>query len=372
MRPYTETREASGELLRIVLPMLSRHPAGFTPVSYALWYEYAAGVNTALRAELDKVVEGGGMLDEERAWALYEKYISRRDDSSSMRLRSELERMLQGLAQTAANTGDHASEFGASLDGFGRLLAPGADPETIKKAVHAMLEKTEQMSLRTRALETQLRESSREADLLRSELIRAKDEALTDPLTGITNRRGFMSAIELAQASQGLAGTCLIAVDIDHFKKCNDTYGHLFGDKVIRNLATVLKRMVKGQDVAARMGGEEFLVFLPDTPVEGAYKLAENIRTTIAAGRITNPVNGDTGRITISLGVTDYRPDEAVDDYIHRADQALYASKTGGRDRVTVAPSGAAQGTQALAGVPLDLGATGRMNKATGAAALRH
>ena len=374
MQHYSETREASGELLRIVLPMLSKHPAGFTPISYAIWYEYAAGTNTGLKADLDKLIDAGEKLDDARAWVLYEKHISQRDDAASMRLRNELERMMRELGHTAAATGDHATEFGASLDGFGKQLTPGANPELLKDSVRAMLEKTEQMTVRTRALETQLRESSREVDYLRSELIRAKGEALTDALTGIANRRSFMNSVELAQASQedGLAGTCLIAIDIDHFKRCNDTYGHLFGDKVIRNLAHVLKRLIKGQDVAARMGGEEFLVFLPDTPIDGARKLAETLRATVAAGRITNPANGDTGRITISLGVTDYRAEETLEDFISRTDQALYASKAGGRDRITLAPSSTSTKSADIPAIAANLASTGKTPNANVLDLTRH
>ena len=117
------------------------------------------------------------------------------------------------------------------------------------------------------------------------------------------------------------------------------------------------------RSVAARMGGEEFIVFLPDTPIEGARRLAEQIRTTVAAGRIISPINGDVGRITISLGVTDYSPDETVDDYVSRADQALYASKSAGRDRVTVAPSSNAQIAQDFPAVPARSGTDGKFAK---------
>ncbi len=338
MQRYSETREASGELLRMILPLLAKQAAGFHPISYALWYEYAAGINPALKADVDKLLASSTSLDDRTVSLLYERHIAKRDDAVSAKLRAELERMLYDLSRTASATGEHATAYSKSLGGFGEQLKPGADPAQLKLAVQSMLEKTEQMCSRTSELELQLQDSSREVEQLRAELIRAKDEALTDPLTGIANRRGFMNTIETLQAvgGEGLAKSCLITADIDHFKRCNDEYGHLFGDKVIRNVAQILRRMIKGQDTAARIGGEEFVVFLPDTPIEGAEKLAEQIRATIAAGRINTTTAGVVGGITISLGLTECRCDDSIESYLARADKALYASKTGGRNRVTV------------------------------------
>ena len=338
MQRYSESREASGELLRLILPLLSKQAAGFHPISYALWYEYAAGINPLLKTEVDKIMSSGQQLDDYLVSTLYEKHISNRDDAVTSQLRTELERMLLDLSRTASTTGEEASKYSKSLGGFGEQLKPGVDPEQLRLAVQTMLEKTEQMCARTSELELQLQDSSREVKQLRAELVRAKGEALTDPLTGITNRRGFMKIVETHQAanSDGLSHSCLIAVDIDHFKKCNDTYGHLFGDKVIRNVAQVLRKMIKGQDAAARIGGEEFVVFLPDTPVEGAQKLAEHIRATIAAGLVTTATTGEVGKITVSLGLTEFRAGDSIESYLARADKALYASKAGGRNRVTV------------------------------------
>jgi diguanylate cyclase len=352
MQRYSETREASGELLRLILPLLAKQAAGFHPISYALWYEYAAGINPLLKADVDKLMSSAVPLDDRTVSSLYEKHISKRDDAVSTKLRTELERMLHDLSRTASATGEHATEYSKSLGGFGEQLKPGIDPEQLKMAVQSMLEKTEQMCARTSELEVQLQNSSREVEKLRAELIHAKGEALTDPLTGITNRRGFMKTVETYQAanSGGLDNSCLIAVDIDHFKKCNDAYGHLFGDKVIRNVAQILRKMIKGQDTAARIGGEEFVVFLPDTPVEGAEKLAEHIRATIAAGRISTATAGEVGKITISLGLTDYRPNDSIESYLARADKALYASKSAGRNRVTVDAVNAGSGKYAKAG----------------------
>lgn len=342
MQRYSETREASGELLRMILPLLSKQAAGFHPISYALWYEYAAGINPLLKEDVDRIVETGKTLDDSLVSELYEKHIAKRDDAVSNKLRVELERMLQDLSRTASVTGEQASDYSRSLDGFGEQLRPGVDPEQLKLAVQSMLEKTEQMCARTSELELQLQDSSREVEKLRAELIRARGEAVTDPLTGITNRRGFMKAVERLQTATpgGLAGSCLIAVDIDHFKKCNDDYGHLFGDKVIRNVAQILRKLIKGQDTAARIGGEEFVVLLPDTPVEGARKLAEHIRVTVAAGRISRGNGAEVGKITISLGITDFQKSDTIETYLARADKALYASKANGRNRVTVNAAG--------------------------------
>ncbi len=363
MQRYAETREASGELLRMILPLLAKQKAGFHPVSYALWYEYAAGINPALKVDVDKLLSCGAQLDDNTVSMLYEQHIAKRDDAVSLQLRAELERMLEDLSRTASATGEQASAYSKSLGGFGEQLKPGIDPEQLRNAVQSMLEKTEQMCARTSELELQLQYSSREVEKLRAELIRAKGEALTDPLTGIANRRGFMKTIETIQAANagGLGNSCLIVADIDHFKKCNDDYGHLFGDKVIRSVAQILRRMIKGQDTAARIGGEEFVVFLPDTPIEGAEKLAEHIRATIAKGRISAANSGEVGKITISLGLTDYRDSDSIESYLARADKALYASKNGGRNRVTVDALNGRGGNGVAASAAPRMGDTGRL-----------
>jgi diguanylate cyclase len=129
--------------------------------------------------------------------------------------------------------------------------------------------------------------------------------------------------------------------DIDFFKKVNDTYGHVFGDKVIRVVAQTLKDNVKGKDLAARYGGEEFVILLQDTPANGARILAERIRTAVENGRIRRAGNDESiAKITISLGVASYRAGESASDFIERADKALYESKIQGRNRVTVAKQG--------------------------------
>jgi diguanylate cyclase len=128
--------------------------------------------------------------------------------------------------------------------------------------------------------------------------------------------------------------------DIDHFKRVNDSYGHLVGDQVIRALAQVLQNCVKGRDIAARWGGEEFIVLLPETPGEGAVMLAEQFRTAFGKTRIKRGGKqqelNDT--VTISIGVAQIGKGEQLEHAVDRADTALYQAKNGGRNCVRVAP----------------------------------
>ncbi|MGE0558560.1 MAG: GGDEF domain-containing protein [Burkholderiales bacterium] len=338
MRRYNESRENSGELLRMIIPMMSAHKAGLHPVSYAAWYEYAAGINPPLKEAIDRMLTAKQTLDDEAVYQLHERFIAGTSDTGTEKLRHELQRLISEISGQAATTGEQARAYTLSLDRFSQVLRPDAKPAQLRDAVNSMIEDTGEMRSKAGALQERLEQNAREIESLRSELQRVRSEAMTDPLTGIANRRGLEQAVAdiRASGSGGLAGCSLLALDIDHFKKCNDSYGHLFGDKVIRTVAQILQANVKGRDLPARIGGEEFVVLLPATPLDGACVLAERIRSTIAAGRIRRNNGELIGNITLSIGVAHYRNDETLKDFLERADQALYDAKNGGRNRVSI------------------------------------
>ncbi|MCU0894360.1 MAG: GGDEF domain-containing protein [Rhodospirillales bacterium] len=127
----------------------------------------------------------------------------------------------------------------------------------------------------------------------------------------------------------------LLMLDIDHFKKFNDTHGHHIGDQVLRLLAAVLKQSVKGQDTPARYGGEEFAVVLPQTVLENAVKLAEAIRLRVSRRSVVNRATSQRlGSFTVSIGAAEFVPGEPLRQFVERADRALYAAKKAGRNRV--------------------------------------
>lgn len=158
--------------------------------------------------------------------------------------------------------------------------------------------------------------------------------ATQDPLTRLLNRRGLEDAIyiSLAHASRHGLSTSAIMVDIDHFKKINDSFGHEAGDQVLRQVADTLQRMSRASDVVARTGGEEFLLILPDTRLEAARHLAERIRASI--GEKPLAIDHQKIPVTISLGVASVAGDVDLEALAQAADRAMYLAKRGGRNRV--------------------------------------
>lgn len=172
-------------------------------------------------------------------------------------------------------------------------------------------------------------------------LARLAQQAITDPLTGLRNRRGFLDAATavLAIASRQAEPVALISLDLDRFKAINDGHGHAAGDAVLRGTAQVLQAALRRGDLAGRIGGEEFVLLLPGTGLAAAAQTAERLRLALSEG-VAHPGAG--GRVTASFGVAalEGRGVAALEPALAAADAALYAAKHGGRDRVEVASSG--------------------------------
>ncbi|MDZ4201653.1 MAG: sensor domain-containing diguanylate cyclase [Gallionella sp.] len=173
---------------------------------------------------------------------------------------------------------------------------------------------------------------------------RLKLVGLTDPLTGVNNRRYFESRFheEISHARRHLQPLACMFLDIDKFKHINDSLGHLAGDEVLRNVARLIKSQLRGNDVLARFGGEEFVVLLPQTARGPACEIAERIRAMLAANPL-QPLPGKSLPVTISIGVAMLSADQPDDDpatakrLINAADAALYQAKESGRNRVVCA-----------------------------------
>ena len=171
--------------------------------------------------------------------------------------------------------------------------------------------------------------------LLERKTERLEQLAETDRLTGIYNRAKMEQVLEREVERfnhYGQGGFSLVLLDVDHFKRINDDFGHLIGDEVLKQLAAIVSAFIREQDVFARWGGEEFILLLPHTDLYGAQHFAERLRSQIAESRVRGP-----GTVTVSLGVACCRAGEDIDTLLHRTDEALYAAKDSGRNRVAAA-----------------------------------
>lgn len=159
--------------------------------------------------------------------------------------------------------------------------------------------------------------------------------ATTDALTGLSNRRAFIdwASREVARSTRYSDHLCVLLLDVDHFKQVNDRYGHAAGDAVLAAVSRLMASIVRSCDVVARWGGEEFVVALPSTSLEGAVLVADRIRAALERHPITDP-NRQIVTVTASFGVAELEPGETVDQMVDRADRAMYAAKSAGRNRV--------------------------------------
>ncbi|WP_126445717.1 GGDEF domain-containing protein [Sulfuricystis multivorans] len=337
---YHDTIEQSAEYLRMALPLMTKQAAALHPISYAIWYEYVAGINPPLRQRIDELIHDGRVLDEAMVQQLYRDHIAEIDEAIARRVSQGFDKVMQDIDASTTQAAAQTKEFGATLERWSADVAAGKSDAISLSAIGEVLHRSQDLRQIVAALQADLAVSRSEIEQLRKEVSRAREEAMIDGLTGLANRRGFDAKLAacLAETPGEAVGPSLLMADIDHFKRINDNFGHLFGDKVIRNIATILRDNVKGQDLAARYGGEEFVVLLRDTPLAGALTLAEKIRRIVENSRIKRIGSDEVvSNLTISIGVACREPGESAETLIGRADAALYQSKQSGRNRVSAA-----------------------------------
>ena len=338
---YQELPEQVNEHLRLTLAFLGKHGIAPNPVNFTLAYEYLLGRDPILQKAMDQILEPGP-LQHDVAVELYRCFILDNDNRRIEEIRSEMRSLimetLSGVNQASQDAEHSASTLAASSE----RLSQERSVEELRNIVNDVVKETHHMAQNSNTLKQMLDDTRHEIDSLRTELERTRQQATTDALTGLLNRRGFETALQIAcnEASQFRQSLSLLIIDIDHFKNVNDTHGHLAGDKVLRNVGTILSANIKGKDTVGRFGGEEFAVLLPGTTLENGMHVGEILRLNIERSRLNGTEAGQiVGQVTVSIGVSEYQFGENSDNFIKRADDALYQSKRAGRNRVScIAP----------------------------------
>lgn len=331
--------DKAAELLRLTLPMMSRHDIPATPSNYAVWFSYVSGDNPELTASIDKVIADGQGFTPELCQRLYREHVATQDVQRIERVRNDLGALIREVGSSLCEAGNDADAYQRSLGGFVHDVDQRNDLGGIADLLRELISETRAMQRSSQSLHSLFEAKTREIELLQSQLEAERERAVTDPLTGLLNRHTLLDRIrEAIRTMQPGKAPSLIMLDIDHFKQVNDTHGHLIGDRVIRFVARALQNNIKGQDTAARFGGEEFTLLLPATSLHGAQAVAESVRMAVSQAKLVRSDNKKPiGEITVSAGVANYRRGEDEMEFIHRADEALYRAKNNGRNQVRLA-----------------------------------
>ncbi|MBP1627952.1 MAG: diguanylate cyclase [Holophagaceae bacterium] len=216
-----------------------------------------------------------------------------------------------------------------------RLMRTGdRQQDQLRQVSRELQEKSRLMEEQARHLLILNTDLAHEVEARKALEIELRVLATTDPLTGVYNRRRFLELgdYEMARDARNHRGLSLLALDIDHFKRINDTHGHGAGDATLLRFAQACSTCLRAMDTIGRLGGEEFAVLLPETPLEEAREVAERMRLAVESCRMTGP-QGLFG-ITVSIGVVQLGPEETFEALAERADARLYAAKHQGRNRV--------------------------------------
>ena len=312
--------------------------------NYAVWYAALTRQQPELLQVLNDISAQKLPLTQERMDYLFATYVSEGQDAmvqeTAHAARKLFAEVLLSIQQFTGATGEVGKNVGASLS------ALDGEPTLAELKVLAtdIVQGASHLKQSGDSLNRKLADSQKEIDGLRENLAKATVESERDFLTNLFNRKAFDKRIaeRMNEAWADKTELALLMVDVDHFKTFNDTFGHLIGDEVLKIVARTLTDTVKGMDIVARYGGEEFAVILPKTPVGGGMIVGEAIRKAIASKELKRRDTGENfGVLTVSIGVASLRNGDTVDAFIQRADEALYRSKKGGRNRVTMETIGA-------------------------------
>jgi diguanylate cyclase len=307
-----------------------------TPNNFHVWFKYSVGAPPELKRAIDILIGNKLKFDVTVNQDLFATYVGSKasDDAVAHDVSQQLHSVMTSAQQFLSTAiADNRTQMAVISDVTAQTEA-GVDPKLL---VESLMNELAKAATRATRLEASFVEKSRELDMIRDSLNKSEERAKTDTLTGLPNRRAldeFFRQAQIAAMEQGDPLSALL-IDIDHFKRFNDEFGHGVGDHVLRLMAKVLREGVREIDLPARYGGEELIAVLPGADLATCAAVAERIRRSIAECHLSRRSTGEAlPGITVSIGVGQFQLGESMADLIDRCDRALYVAKRGGRNRV--------------------------------------
>jgi diguanylate cyclase len=319
--------------------LMQQHDVWPTPTNYEIWLYVAGDPECPLAQEVMRLIHSGTKITEDMSDYLAHKYISRLKINDEVRQAGlKLNKELAEISDVIQEAQHTQKTYGQVLNEASTSLKSG-QTDNVQHIVDSLSQATIKIVSHHTSLEKRLAHSALEISRLRKHLDQVRLEAMTDALTNLANRKAFDEQLEKAceHPSKPMPLT-LAVVDIDHFKRFNDTWGHQTGDQVLRYVSSVLARLSRSERFVARYGGEEFSLLFPQETMTSVEQIMNEVRKEIASRVLKRrSTNEDLGTISISVGLAEREIGEDSFSLMDRADTALYASKNKGRNQVSCA-----------------------------------
>jgi diguanylate cyclase len=334
-------RGASGyDLARRAIADMEARQVWPTALNYELWLHYIGDPHSALAREIDRMLSAGEPFTDAVSETLGAAFLPRARLTDEIRdAGAQLSRELKSVASAIATAQKSQEAYGRTLAFAGEGLEK-VDGQAAQALIATLAQATRKVQSENNALERRLQDTTLEVNRLREHLEQVRRDAMTDALTNLANRKAFDEQLTrlCAEAEESRKPLTLAVIDIDHFKRFNDTWGHQTGDQVLRFVASVIGKAAALPRMAARYGGEEFSMIFPNESIASVTQVLEEVREEIGTRALKRrSTNEDLGAVTISAGIAELCIGETTTCLMERADEALYASKRNGRNRVSQA-----------------------------------
>ncbi|MCE9687516.1 GGDEF domain-containing protein [Shewanella sp. AS16] len=324
--------------LKRAVPLMLKHSIPTTPTNYALWYTYVGEQNPTLNQKLDTIISQYSTCPPIDSEQLYRQFVADPTQLDVRNMRQNLDAMATELSQSLTDTRSDASTFQNRIKGhfdkLHRVEDEGFSVEQVLDLVRNFVKEADDIRSSTEYFTEQLARAQSEITSLRHRLEQTEKDMLFDALTSCLNRRAFDEDLAglLTQSPQG---TCLILLDIDHFKAFNDSYGHQLGDLVLKAVAKRVQEACRDGAKLYRVGGEEFGILVPGSQLMRVRQLAEAIRRSLEKLSVKDRRSGNIiDNITASFGVAQWQAKQSSTQVFEVADNLLYQAKNLGRNRV--------------------------------------
>jgi diguanylate cyclase len=338
---FTEDAKKAVVLLRQAVPKMIKHDIVPNPFNFTLWYSYYSRQFPELNRELDYLIDRFNTCPPEMSETLLLKYIIQKDEKEDKEqinrdfFQQAIDTLVENLSESIDQTAKQSNDFSSALS---ENIVSLASCELVNDQSQLLNELSENANALCRindSFQGEMLTAQSEINSLKAQLQESKEQANTDSLTGLSNRRVFESIYDKFTENDQQPEISLIMMDIDKFKVFNDTHGHLMGDQVLKFVGSLLKSECPEPLVPVRFGGEEFALLCPSIDMSQALKIAEKIRVKLEKISLSNKRTGERlPPVTASFGVSVSKGTELLNSLVERADKALYMAKDSGRNCV--------------------------------------